>query len=375
MALNYESTQEADGSFTIRDVEIAALGKWRPSGAGGKIYDLNEDRVAAILDSDAKIREATTLQPVIRDLHPPEVIGGEHRPRKIGVLGPIKRIANKLFADFRGLSEAAYKHIISGQAGQVSCDIVHNWTIPNTETVLPAFLYGASFTGPDFPAIPVLTPIASFQAFQAMFSEDKGEHITLLEPIDEAAQQALFTNQKEEDTLMEQNELDRLKAGLAQNEADLEKKITAFQAEQDAAKTALADDRTAFQKDRVEALIELAVPKLKPDEVDGVRVIAMSLPEENLKGYFEQVMARPDVEVKPKKKSTPTPSGEPEEVSFSQQVWDIASEHQKENPSESMAGSMAFAETMLGKEKAGDWYKEAFKDETRKVNPNVLEVG
>ena len=371
MAVNYEYVKEPDGTYTIRDVEIAAAGRWKPANWQGTAFDMSDDKLAAMVNADAEIRAKTTLQPVIRNLHAPDVIGGTHQSGWIGALGPLRKIGDKLLADLRGLAEAAFEYIVSGKAGRISPDISIDWEVPNSEDKLPIVLTGVSFTGPAFPAIATLKPIASFSGA----IESNGESMTLLSIDAAPVQQAAFAKTKTEDDGMDQKELDRLRDELAAEKASHDQAVAAFQSAQAAEKDAIEKERMALRQARVDALIEANMAKILPAQVEQVKQLAMSMTDDHLTVYFDQIKAGPDVETKKTDKGIPTPSGKPNEASFQQQAWDIASDYLKDNPAESMGTAMAFAEKQLGTDKAMLWFGDAFPEDKRDVRPNRLEVG
>ena len=170
MAVNYEHVQEKDGTFTIKDVEVAAKGTWRPAGAPAAGFNMSAQRLGDILDADAKIRQF--VQPVVRDAHASKDGSGGGW---IGALGPLKRIGDKIVADLRGLSEAVFQAITSGAAGRISPELRLGWTEPSTKETFRTILTGIAFVGGAMPAITNLKPIVSFET-----DDNNGEAIALI---------------------------------------------------------------------------------------------------------------------------------------------------------------------------------------------------
>lgn len=174
MPLNYKSTKEADGTFTIHDVDAIQLGTWRGSivGEDGKPkpfeFEVKEEHFEKLLEADQDIRATTGISPILKSNHRNHETGVDGM--RLGELGPFKRVGDKLKRSIAGITESLFRQMETGNLGNLSPDIVPFLNRVSGKTH-ELFMRALSFTGANFPAMQGLIPLASHE-FEAAFTEE-----------------------------------------------------------------------------------------------------------------------------------------------------------------------------------------------------------
>lgn len=340
MAVNYESVKEEDGTWTIKDVEVAATGKWYPANPDGTpagLFDLDGDRLDEIVAADAEAHD--NIQPVIQNMH---AFQGPDAGKLMGYMGPIKRSGDKLLADLRGLKDSIHEFVTSGLAGRISPEIWSNFPEAATETIYPTVMTGIVFTGAERPAIPTLQSIATFSERQE--DADKGQRLLLYAMIDEPTAKE---RADEEERKMEEKVLEERAAALKAKEEKAEAAELAFMEKQTAEAKAQEEREAAFHKQVVETCFAQAVDagKIDPAKTEEKKAFAMGLTTPQAQSYFAQLMEGPNAVLKKNSdaKGTPTGDGTEDERSFEEKIRGKAMEFVEKHPDLPMSAAYGFA--------------------------------
>lgn len=308
--VNYEFLEQADGTYTIPDFEIASVGEWEPRWADGvkrPLY-LNESALEAMAEADARTRKY--FKPPVIHIH-----SDSDKSLWIGALGPMRRAGNKLLGDLRGLTGNVKAWMESGQAGRQSPEIKFGIKEPATGVESPIAVLALAFTGPEQPAMTDLKSLVSY-------GSGNGEHGVLLDQIDKDGLSgvARFAGvHKLEDDMSDElkDQLAKLKADLAAANARADKVTEDAGTAAEKSKDELKAAQDANHKRLVAQFLTQVALKLDPKEVESTEAIAMSMASDQVGAYFEQISKRPDHVAKPTGGAGATPSGaEPEKVDF-----------------------------------------------------------
>lgn len=140
----------------IKDVEIFSTGKWN----GTEITDKDLDNIIHAFNN-------TKLKPFLKLGHNEEqkLLKEDGLPAA-GWVGSLKKIGNKLVADFVDIPQKIYELIKNKAYKKVSCEIFHNIQIDNQK--YPRLLGAVALLGSNVPAVMNLSDIL------AMYSNNLG---------------------------------------------------------------------------------------------------------------------------------------------------------------------------------------------------------
>lgn len=160
-SFNYESVfDEKSQTYTVKDVEVFAAGRWRGRGTPPEGLAFSEADLDVIVETDEKLHDY--IRPVLKETHDSEdgTVAGE----LVGGLGKLKRSGSKLVADFVGLSQEVYDRLKKGLLGRVSPELRGDWVESATGTRCKLAMTGVAFTGSKMPAVTKLLPIVTFDS-------------------------------------------------------------------------------------------------------------------------------------------------------------------------------------------------------------------
>jgi hypothetical protein len=216
--------------FSIKDVEIFSTGTWN----GRHITDIDLDNIV-----DAFSSTNQTVRPFLKLGHSSKqkILEAEGLPAA-GWVTNVRRVGNKLKADFIDLPRKIYQLIKNKAYRKVSCEIYSNITLG--DRTYPKLLGGVALLGAELPGVLNLNDILSLYQSNASFSSV--ENFATEGSIDIITSD-IYSNEDQEMPTVEE-----LQAELAKKDAELKAaaaerddfKVKAEKAESEKAETAQA---------------------------------------------------------------------------------------------------------------------------------------
>lgn len=367
--MNYQYTQEPDGTYTIHDVEVLQLGRWRGRGTGPDGMEFGDAEAQAILDADAEVRGSTAIRPVLKTKHRNPL--GEDGDI-IGFLDPFKRAGDRITATIRGLSEAVFEQIKSGRTGWLSPDIVPDWLNSVSKTTHKLFMRAVSFTGGALPAMQGMLPLASADFDDAVLEREIQLETLIGETQDAGEPDATVSFG---DTPKEEAKPATEPPAEPKKEVSMTEEITATQALQDKEK-AFAEKQSQWEKEREEQRREIRKVLLDsawsgivgktatPAEEKAFMEIGMELSDAGVKAHIDSYKSRPEVKMNTEAQSRGTSeneANEQEERSFDEMVIERAEAMVEKNAGLTFTDAVCAVElqfTEKEKEMRREWFDE-----------------
>lgn len=316
---------ELPETFEISDVEIFASGKWN----GDNYTDEDLENIARSFEETKP-----ALKPYLKIGHDDnQLLAQRDGLPAVGWIERVKKIGNKLFADFCNVPKKVYDLIKAGAYKRISSEIFFNIKI--NDKTFPKALKAVSLLGADTPAVQNLDDIIAMYVVEnkniskAYTFENKKEGGNKMDELEKMRAEKEELEKKFEEAKSENETLKKENEEKAKEVEEAEKKVEEAKKEGEEAKAEVAKNKLEIKRKEIEAEVDkfISDPKsfalpvdkeilcklMEHNELTEVKAYKIGDEEKTVNDMFKELLTRERVALNTENKSETGQTGNRED--------------------------------------------------------------